>query len=286
MRKHPPTTRHYTPGVDPLEGRSLLSALGVSSEAPAAVAVSLHKTTSHPVVSHSSVESDLYERDDHGFDDTDEVSIQAASKGRSERVPAPAAVGRSDQDFHSSRILPFGDPVTSVLTAAHPFDGWQPSGFGHGRPQSSPAQEELAPNSSSPDPALPGRERATDLLRPARRLAEPASRKPAADQDPEPSPAPRGLGMISEVLPFAGDSLERAVDRICAGIDDLGGRPPDGQSTPASIVPPLALATLAATMEIGRRQASRARAGRPIACLRVPGFGVGGRRLPGIPGTH
>lgn len=281
MRKHPAKTRRWTPCVVMLEGRALLSALDFSTAA-GALAPAAHKTTTgHPIAPHPPTDLETIARD--GFDN-DDLVWQAAPQAAGPQSPgarelAPVLVARNDHDTSAARILPWGDPddLSQGTLSGHLIDARPAGALAQGRPPGSSGAFDST--DSSAGPGQPGPEGAADRLDARLRLARRGRTATTPPAEPQAIPGPQGLGMIAEALPFGRDSLERAVDRVFAGIDDLAPRPVTWQRASVSVLPPLGLAALAMAMEIQRRRASPGRSARPIASLRVPGVGPGaGRR--------
>jgi hypothetical protein len=151
-------------------------------------------------------------------------------------------------------------PASAVILALdeNPLRGWQPD----------------VPHSSPETPA----DSAARALKAAGVSA--VERKPAAGS--EAIAPPRGFSLITEALPFARDSLERAIGRFLTRIESLGVGRPAWQESLASWIPWLVLTVAASAgaagwwrrqgVEDGAEQDKPGRSGR-----------IGRHGLPGLP---
>jgi hypothetical protein len=92
-----------------------------------------------------------------------------------------------------------------------------------------------------------------------RRGAEPIAAAAGAPQAELEAPAPQGVGLVAEVLPFDGNAVAAAIDRFFDRFDEPGDDPADSRE-PAALYPPPGVVLVAAVgLELARRRWQRKR---------------------------
>jgi hypothetical protein len=143
-------------------------------------------------------------------------------------------------------------------------------------------------------PGLPGRldpavetssvkgKHAPSTIHPIAQIAHPPVERPGLRA--EEGARPRRFGMISDVMPFARDSLEQAIARIVSRLEDLGSAPTGSRRLPPSLLSPVGITIMAFLAREAYRRKLRGSGTDGAAHPLGPKGRIGRHGLPGLPG--